>query len=125
MCINCLKRLVEKAELVEDELNEINNDCDCEVCKNYNNFCISVYRDMKTICLTKIKKSTVICRKYFYKLSQLETTMEQKVKNKLEWAMEQLEEEKDNIMECIYINKMNDFKVMYDFLTEIDEANHR
>jgi hypothetical protein len=124
MCINCLTDKLSAIDKYENEVNEFKNSIQCECCISYHNFLLGVNDDLKILCLTKIKRNHHVCPRGIMKLFNFENMVKLRIKNKLNDALEYIDEKKDCSMEQNYIIKMNDLKALNDFLEEIEKADH-
>ena len=124
MCINCLKKRIEAINEYEKEVKTSIENITCECCKRYPNFLLGVNDDLKVLCLTKIKKEEQVCLNGINHLKRFESMVKMRIKNKLQYAMENIDEIKHEIEEMNYINKMNDLKALSDFVEDIDSVDH-
>jgi hypothetical protein len=121
MCINCLNIKLQQISSYETELKERIEQISCDTCKNYHLFTIGVLADLKMFCLIKIKKPNC-CPNNLRTLVHMEAFTMQKVKTKLENVMEIVEEQREDVRECHYLDKMNDLRALYDCLGSIEDA---
>ena len=125
MCINCLKKNLSSIEEYDKEISEYLMTTTCECCRSYRSFLLNVNNDFKVLCLTKIKRQEQVCLNGIIKLTEFEGLVKQRIKNKLNFCMEQIDEKKDELHDGSYLNKMNDLKDLSDFIDILDEADHR
>lgn len=125
MCINCLKKNLSSIEEYEKEISDHLTTTNCECCRSYPSFLLSVNNDLKVLCLTKIKRQEQVCHNGIIKLTEFEVMVKQRIKNKLNFCMEQIDEKKDDLHDGNYLNKMNELKDLSDFVGILDEADHR
>ena len=125
MCIKCLNNKLESIAEYDKEVSEYLDKLTCECCKSYPRFLLSVNNDMKILCLTKIKRKTQICPNEYKKVSQFECMVQLRIKNRLNNALESIDNCKEEIINQEYLNKMNELKDLNDMVKEIEEADHR
>ena len=127
MCINCLKIKLSCIEdydkQIKEELNGMS--CECVACKSFPSFLLGVNNDLKVLCLTKMKRYNQVCINGIETISLFEGILKEKIKNKLNCCMENIEDIKEELHDVSYLNKMDELKSLYDFVKMIDEADHR
>lgn len=121
MCLNCLNNHLELVVKNESHLNECLEETECECCKNYYEFLIAVNDDLKVLIKTKIKRNTVIDKT---KVMHFEGMVKKRISNKLNFFIETLDNEKDDMSDGHYLSKMNEIKGVNDFVNSIEEADH-
>jgi hypothetical protein len=60
----------------------------------------------------------------FKTISLFEGMVKQRIKNKLNCCMENIEDIKEELHDMSYLKKMNDLKYINDFVKILDEADH-
>lgn len=119
MCIDCLKKDIKFIDERVTDLEEFigSNDCDC--CKEYAKFVLGIYQDLKFLCLTKVKKSKSVCNKKFLSLINMEQNLRLKVQDKLNYAIDNIYDCKEEMTDEKYVDKMDNIKCLNDLLESI------
>jgi len=97
----------------------------CECCKSFPSFLLTVSADLKILCLTKMKRCSVVCVSGVEKLMRLENMGRQRIKSRLENCVEWIDEVKEEITDKLYLTRMDQLKSLNDMVANIDEADHR
>jgi len=104
------------------------SDCQCG-CRDYVAFLKHINQSFQFVCLAKIKQKQVVCPKKMTAFLHMETTTIQKIKTELASAMEKLTEEtadtENPLCEGDYLDRANQIKNLYEFIQELEEADHR
>ena len=124
MCITCLKRRLEAVDVYDKDVTEEMNSINCECCKVYSEFMLSINSDCKILCLTKLKKKSEICRHKRDKFTHFEGMVQLRIKNKLEFAVNTLFDKREHMNDGKYLNRMTELKDLNDFVVSIEEADH-
>ena len=125
MCIKCLNIKLESIAEYDKVVREYLDKLTCECCKSYPRFLLGVNNDMKILCLTKIKRKSQICPNEYKNVSHFECMVQLRIKNKLNNALESIDNCKEEINNQEYLIKMNELKDLNDMVKEIEEADHR
>jgi PHD/YefM family antitoxin component YafN of YafNO toxin-antitoxin module len=125
MCISCLQNQLTSIEEYDRENSEYLAGIKCECCKSFPSFLLSVNNDLKLLCLTKMKRHRVVCVSGGEKLMRLEELVKQKIKNRLESVLEQIDDVKEELNDHLYLNRMDQIKSLNDMVGELDDADHR
>ena len=124
MCINCLNNKLEAIAECEREVKKHRDTLTCVGCKNYYNCLLDLNNDCKILVLTKIKRNVVnSCEGR--KVKKFEKMVELRIKNHLNFMLENIDDSKDECKEGLYLSRMNDLKGFSDFIENINEADHR
>jgi len=125
MCKSCLLSLLPIIAEYEEEVKTIRAGVTCECCKSYYDFLIAVNTDYKVLCLTKIKRCEQVCPNGIRHYSRFEEMTKLRIKHRLTFALEKIDDSKDEIHEGQYLAKMNDLKNLNDLMEELEKADHR
>ena len=123
MCINCLDLNMKRIEEYESEVTEALASLTCNCCRSYPSFLIGVNNDLKILCKTKIKRHNEEAIEDIAKLTFFEGMVKKRIRNKLDYVMEQLYDEKEDLDDSTYLSKMNDLKGFNDFVGILDTAD--
>jgi len=123
MCVGCLNKVLESIDEYDKRVKEFLETIHCECCKSFPNFLLCVNQDLKVLCSVKIKQHNC-CFMEFRKLKHFEGMVRQRIKSKLDMAVEKIDEVKEDMSNNQYLTKMNDVKDLYDFVEIIDNADH-
>jgi hypothetical protein len=125
MCISCLKNQLTSIDEYDKEISDYLVGIKCECCKSFPSFLLTVSADLKILCLTKMKRCSVVCVSGVEKLMRLENMARQRIKSRLENCVECIDEVKEEITDKLYLTRMDQLKSLNDMVANIDEADHR
>jgi len=128
MCMDCLNCHLNAVEEYASELKDFIEGIECECgCKEFPTFILGVSDDLKILCSVKLKITSqkllgiTVCNKTI----RFEEMVKLRIKNKLEFALCQVDEVKQELNDSSYLSKMNQLKMMNDFVKLLDDAEHR
>lgn len=123
MCIDCLNNVVEVIDRYENDMCEFKKAVTCECCIDYLTFLLGVNQDLKVLCCVKIKQHTCDTNE-LKKITHFEEMVRLRIKNRLNFGLEKIEDSKEGMKNGDYLVKMNQLKSMHDLIKDIDNANH-
>ena len=123
MCVGCLNKVLESINKYDKEVKEFLDKIQCECCKSYPQFLLGVNQDLRVLCSVKIKQYNC-CITECRKIKIFEGMVRQRIKRKLNMAVEGIDGVKEDLKDNEYLMKMNEVKDLYDFVEEIDKADH-
>jgi hypothetical protein len=126
MCLKCLTNELESIEDYNNRITEFLSEITCECCKSFPTFLIKINGTLKLLCLIKMKRHTEIMdSKKMMNLMRMEKGYKMEIDEKLEYAMEQLDDIKEDILDASYLNKANHLKSLKDMVKNLNDAEHR
>ena len=126
MCLKCLTNELESIEDYNNRVTEFLSEITCECCKSFPTFLIKINGTLKLLCLIKMKRHTEIMdSKKMMNLMRMEKGYKMELDKELKYAMEQLDENKDNIPDGKYLNIANQLKALNDMVKNLNDAEHR
>jgi hypothetical protein len=126
MCLKCLTNQLESIEDYNNQVTEFLSGTTCECCKRFPTFLIKINGTLKLLCLIKMKRHTEIMdSKKMMNLMRMEKRYKLEIDEKLESAMEELDENKDDMPDANYLNKANHLKFLKDTVKILNDAEHR
>jgi len=126
MCLKCLKNELESIQDYDNQVNEYLSGITCECCKNFPTFLIKINGTLKLLCLIKMKRHTEIMdSQKMMNLMRMEKGYKMEIDKKIEYAMEQLDNIKEDITDASYLNKANQLKALNDMVKSLNDAEHR
>ena len=125
MCIGCLKKNLSSIETYGNEVNDYLTSITCECCRSFPSFLLSVNDDLKILCLTKMKRQEQVCPNGILRLTSFEGMVKERIKYKLNKALEKIDDSSHEITSQSYLNKMNNLADLNHMVVVLDEADHR
>ena len=125
MCIGCLKKNLSSIETYGNEVNDYLTSITCECCRSFPSFLLSVNDDLKILCLTKMKRQEQVCLNVILRLTSFEGMVKERIKYKLNKALEKIDDSSHEITSQSYLNKMNNLADLNHMVVVLDEADHR
>ena len=125
MCRSCLQENLNSLEEFDEHINEAIKEITCECCRSFPLFMKSVNQDFKVLCLTKMKKYDHASPIQIRKTLAFEKAMTRKINEQLKEAMEQLDDQKDEMKNGSYLARANDLASLKNGLSVLEEAEHR
>ena len=124
MCNGCLSKRIEYiTESIELLKPKIDNQ-ECPGCRSFSIFCMYQLNSLKLISLTKMKKYYTAGPR-LEKLKLLEESLTENVKESLMSVSGEVFDNKEDLCEGDYLNKMEWLKCLNNMLEGIVDAEHR
>jgi len=126
MCLKCLTNQLESIEDYNNQVTEYLSEITCECCKKFPTFLIKINGILKLLCLIKMKRHTEIMdSKKMLNLMRMEKRYKLEIDEKLESAMEDIDDVKEDIPDGKYLNIANQLKALKDMVKNLNDAEHR
>jgi len=121
MCLNCLSLKLDVINKRDQHLKGLIEEMQCDCCIEFTEFLQEMNAKCKVLVLTKIKHATSGCPK----VCKFEGIIKQRIKSTLDEMMELIEDQKEEMEDSCYLNRMDNLKAVYDDILDIEDLDQR